>query len=197
MKKYKFKEKEIVNIVNYDLTKYSHCEFDYKICIIRKRKIIDGLPHYQLSQQESIYSSGIENLEYSEYTSSTVIFDKKIFDVGFRNAPRIDNWLQEDKILKLEDIKHMEVCPTYEGCELINSFLEEEKFIPDNEKTKKEIEELEKQVRIKNIEIQILKDIFTESINKLEQEQNNYLYQKACLEGDEYLMKEYLLDAII
>ena len=161
MKKYKFKEKEIVYIDISNLTKYSHCEVDYKVCIIRKRKMIEGLPHYQVSQQESINSS---NITYS----------KEIFDIGCRNIPRMDNWLQEDRIISLNEKKEMAVCSNDKGCELVNEFLEKsfEELIKDQlVEVRKEIDKKE---MFLNTLTDIRKDIFVE-LQVLFHKQNDLL----------------------
>ena len=183
MKKYKFKIRQVIYIKNDPTLKN-----DYQQCIIRKRTIIDGEYYYQLSK--------VKGWKYLKNKSARKEFEKEIFNIGFRNLPRMDNWLQEDQIMK-DTLNEEDVICSKNGCELVNEFLEEDEIIDLDENSTKQVELLKKLISTKRIEIQILKDVFRESIDKLEGEQNNFLYQKACLEEDDYLMKEYLLDAII
>ena len=49
-------------------------------------------------------------------------FNEEIFDVGFRNFPRTDNWMQEDRIFSYQPSIEIPLC-SYNGCELIENFL--------------------------------------------------------------------------
>ena len=101
---------------------------DNRCCIIRKRKVIDGIAHYLISAAN-----------FWDWEGAGWKFNKDIFDVGFRNFPRKDNYLPEDVINENALIEPSE-CGN-NGCEIITNLLEE-KEIEIPEEDKKIVEEI-------------------------------------------------------
>lgn len=177
MKKYKFAIDQIVYIIN-----DPKCDQDYKKCIIRKRKMLDGAPHYQLS--ESLPTSPGNRC--------------RIFDIGFRNSPRSDNWLQQNRITEELIDDSIGIC-SKNGCELVNELLDNEppsiKDIEDFELIE-EVEVIETLIAKTINQIDVITDIFRENIDSKEQYLHTLMYRKGCLLGDTALIKENFIYAI-
>ena len=84
----------------------------YKECIIRKRKLVDKEYIYQLSLRIYIF--------YPK--PKKPIWDKDIYPLGYHNYPRMDNWIQENRILKEIPRLESSYC-SKNGCELVDEFL--------------------------------------------------------------------------
>lgn len=125
---YKFKKGDIVYI-NSPLETGRH---QYKI---NQRKIENGFALYTLGEKyfdrevPCYFFNFCQKLKYlfskrRGFRQNKLIykFFKEEYNVGLKNYPRMDNWIQEERLLKTKPEDPEKEC-SFNGCEIVNKFL--------------------------------------------------------------------------